>query len=150
MKILILTAISMLSAMSFAETITRRTGAEQVISLSECSSAVGGINSGVFQSYFVKYVCEELETYEANVEGSFWNTKETRTSNSTYTYRLAQQTITKTNYLTRANTGDAAQDELLNTAKSMLLAAETLNECNSAKNVLYPLLINVKDSKCGK
>lgn len=154
MKTMILSAIAFCGLMASAqesriETVTRATGREQVISLGNCSSAVTGISTGIYNSSFTKVVCNEYETFQAKVEGSFWNSTSTRVSGSTLSYRIDQETISKSNYqFSSANTGNEAADVLITTMEAAMLAADAVNQCNNARNVLYPLLVNLNATKC--
>ena len=154
MKTMILSAIAFYGLMASAqesriETVTRATGRDQIISVGTCSSAVTGISTGIFNSSFTKVVCREYETYQAKVEGSFWNSTSTRASGSTLSYRIDQETVTKSNYqFSSASTGNEAADQMLSVMEAAMLAADAVNQCNNARNVLYPLLVNLNATKC--
>jgi hypothetical protein len=131
------------------KTVTQPTGRDQLISVGNCSSAVSGISTGIYNSSFTKLVCREYETFQANVEGSFWNSKTTRTSESTLSYRIEQQTVTKSNYqFSNVDTGNQSADIILTAVEAALLAADAVNQCNSARNLLYPLIVNLNSTKC--
>ena len=93
--------------------------------------------------------CREFETYQADIEGSFWNSKETRTSESTLSYKIDQELITKTNYqYSSSNTGDASVDLIIDGVEAALRITDALNQCNNARNTLANVVIAVQDSKC--
>ena len=133
------------------ETVTRSTGRENVISLGACSSPVMGLTNGIYQASFVKVSCKEYETYQADVQGSGWTRKETRTSQSTMSYRIEQETITKTNIqYSSPNTGDAGADAVISLAEAALLMMDATNQCNNTRMALQSVLVNVNQTQCAR
>lgn len=131
------------------KTVTRASGREQIISVGNCSSPVMGLSHGVYTASFVKVTCKEYETYNVSVEGSFWNSKETRTSESTISYRVEQETISKTNYqFSGSNTGDAGTDAVINIAEAALMMVDATNQCNNARNTLASVIVPVSQTRC--
>ncbi len=146
-------AITLLSITVLAEVkskvITRATGREQVVSVGQCSSPVLGVTNGIYQSSFTKVSCREFETYQADIAGSFWNSKETRTSESTLSYKIDQEQITKSNYqYSNSNSGDAGVDLIIDGVEAALRITDALNQCNNARNTLAGVVIPVQQSKC--
>lgn len=131
------------------KTVTQPTGRDQLISVGQCSSAVAGLATGIYNSSFTKVVCREYETFQANVEGSFWNSKTTRASESVLSYRIDQEQVTKSNYqFSNVDTGNQSADIIISAVEAALLAADAVNQCNNTRNVLYPLLVNLNSTKC--
>jgi hypothetical protein len=144
--------ISMLTqAETRNETVTRATGRENVISLGPCSSPVMGLTNGIYQASFTKVSCKEYETYQADVQGSGWTRKESRTSQSTMSYRIEQENITKTNIqLSGPNTGDAGADAVISLAEAALLMMDATNQCNNTRMALQSVLVNVNQTQCAR
>lgn len=155
MKLSAIALFTVIGVTAFAETrtetVTKRTGREQIINVGACSSPVLGLTNGVYQSSFVKVSCKEYETYQADVKGSFWNRKESRTSGSTMSYRIEQETLTKTNIqYSSPNTGDAGADAVIGVAEAALLMMDALNQCNNTRNVLMSVVVPVSQTACSR
>ncbi|MFN8845795.1 MAG: hypothetical protein ACK5W9_02995 [Bdellovibrionales bacterium] len=134
-----------------SETVTKATGRESIISLGACSSPVLGLSSGIYQSSFTKVSCKEYETYQADVQGSGWTRKESRTSQSTLSYRIDQETITKTNIqYSNPNTGDAGADAVISLAEAAILMMDASNQCNNTRMALQSVLVNVNQTQCAQ
>lgn len=132
-----------------SKTITQATGRDQVISVGTCSSAVAGVASGIYNSSFSKVVCREYETFQADVQGSFWNSETTRTTESVFSYRIEQQTVTRSNYqFSGVNTGNDSVDIILTALEAAALATDAFNKCNDARQVLFPLITPLNNTKC--
>lgn len=142
------------SAQAEVRTVTKKTGNDKVVSVGECSSPVLGTATGIYQSSVVKVVCREYVSFQADVQGTFWNkkTNEIVGAERRFEYRLEHDTVTFGNYDYggNASTGDASADAIISIAEAGIRMAAAKSNCNNAKSVLQSVVVPVAQTKCNQ
>ncbi len=130
--------------------ISRPTGREQLIDITDCSRPTLSVSRGIYRSTYKKIMCVEYQTYDADVTGVLWK-NETRVSaikSTDYRIETKDEDSTNVNIGRSSDSGSEVGDPVLDGENVRLRMTSALTECRNSANTFRNLIVPISQTPC--